>query len=45
MLACLIFWKNWHRQAGIAVFIALVNDYGMSIRASQPIRKTGKSEA
>ena len=37
MLTCLIYWENWHRAAGNAVFKALVDDYGMSFRASQPI--------
>ena len=34
---CLIYWENWHRQAGNAAFVALVDDYGMSFRTSQPV--------
>ncbi len=37
MLTCLIYWQNYHRDAGNAFFKSLVDDCGMSFRASQPI--------
>ena len=37
LLTCIIYWEDWHREAGNAVFIALVDDSGMSFRASQPV--------
>lgn len=37
MLTGLIYWQNYHRDAGNAVFIALVDNYGWAFRTSQPI--------
>ena len=37
LLTCIIFWENWHRQVGNAVFKSLVDDYGWQFRTSQPI--------
>ena len=37
MATCIVYWGNWHRQAGNAVFTSLVDFYGWQFRTSQPI--------
>ena len=37
LLTCLIYWENWHREAGNTFFKSLVDDYGWQFRTSQPI--------
>ena len=44
LLTCIIYWENWHRDAGNAVFKSLVDDYGMSFRASQPVAEVGHGD-